>query len=90
LGKIIQQKDQKLDELANEIAILKEQQKEETTSSLDQMEVELYLVFVYFHWRLGQIYLAFCPVPSWANLFPKSGIGISPQKHNITCMNLAF
>jgi hypothetical protein len=75
LEEIIQTKSQKLEELANEIALLKEQQRkeEETTSSLDQMEIELPPCFRLLPLETWTEIFGFLPRPQLAELVPEIG-----------------
>jgi hypothetical protein len=73
LEEIIQKKSQKLEELANAIALLKEQQKEETTSSLDQMEKELSPCLRLLPLETWADIFGFLPRPQLAELVPQIG-----------------
>jgi hypothetical protein len=74
LEEIIQTKSQKLEELANEIALLKEQQqKEETTNNLDQMEKEWPPCLRLLPSETWTNIFGFVPRPQLAELVPEIG-----------------
>jgi hypothetical protein len=75
LEETIQKNSQKLEELANVIAILKEQQKEEETTSLDQNQIEKELspCFRLLSFETWTEMFGFVPRPQLAELVPEIG-----------------
>jgi hypothetical protein len=73
LEEIIQKNNQKLEELAHEIALLKEQQQKEETTNLDEMEKELSPCLRLLPLETWTDIFGFLPRPQLAELVPQIG-----------------